>query len=157
MRIQINTSSHRVNRYSDFTLTFSLTKNGDPYVPQSFKIVFYADTWDDCCGRYTASCIDGVYNNCSVSGTTITVYFDSPSFNLGSLKCRVIDMVDDAAFGDGTLDTCTPITLPVEIVAGAGDTDCVVLDYAEVYFGDDHDMVIEGTSPSYGNNNNLDI
>lgn len=157
MRIQINTSSHRVNRYSDFTLTFSLTKNGDPYVPQSFIMVFYVDTWDDCCGRYTASCIDGVYNNCSVSGTTITVYFDAPTFNLGALKCRVIDMVDDSAFGDGTLDTCTPITLPVEIVAGAGDTDCVVLDYAEVYFGDDHDMVIEGTSPSYGNNNNLDI
>jgi hypothetical protein len=66
-------------------------------------------------------------------------------------------MVDDSAFGDGTLDTCTPITLPVEIVAGAGDTDCVALDYAEVYFGDDHDMVIEGASPSYGNNNNLDI
>lgn len=82
MRIQINTSSHRVNRYSDFTLTFSLTKNGDPYVPQSFIMVFYVDTWDDCCGRYTASCIDGVYNNCSVSGTTITVYFDSPTFNL---------------------------------------------------------------------------
>ena len=121
MRIQINTSSHRVNRYSDFTLTFSLTKNGEPYVPQSFKIVFYADTWDDCCGRYTASCIDGVYNNCSVSGTTITVYFDSPSFNLGALKCRVIDMVDDSAFGDGTLDTSDALLIMRTVMGLQGE------------------------------------
>ena len=77
---------------------------------------------------------------------------------MGTLKCRVVDMVTDADFTDGTLDTCTPITLPVEIVAGAGNTDAVVLGYGAVYFGDDHDLVFEGASaPQFGNDNNLEI
>ena len=84
--------------------------------------------------------------------------FDHPGFNLGQLKCRVLDMVDNDNFTDGTLDTCTPITLPVEIVAGAGNTDSVVLGYGAVYFGDNHDLVFEGASaPQFGDNNNLEI
>ena len=98
MSIEINTSSHRINRYSDFRLTLSLTKNGDAYVPTSFMMVFYVDDWTDCTGRYTASCLNGEYNNCSVSGTAITVYFNAPGFNLGQLKCRVLDIVEDADF-----------------------------------------------------------
>jgi hypothetical protein len=48
--------------------------------------------------------------------------------------------------------------LPVEIVAGAGDTDNVVLDYSDVYFGDNHDLVLEGAAaPAFGDNNNLEI
>lgn len=158
MSIEINTSSHRINRYSDFRLTLSLTKNGDAYVPTSFMMVFYVDDWTDCVVRYTASCLNGEYNNCSVSGTAITVYFNAPGFNLGQLKCRVVDIVEDADFSDGTLDTCTPISLPVEIVAGAGNTDNIVLNYGNAYFGDNHDLVLEGASaPAFGDNNNLEI
>lgn len=157
MNIEINTSSHRINRYSDFKLTMSLTKDGEAYVPAAFLMVFYVDTWEDCESRYSASLIGGEYTNCEVNGDAITVYFDSPKFNLGQLKCRVLDMVDNANFADGTLDTCTPITLPVEIVAGAGDTDNVVLGYGAVYFGDNHDVVFEGASLSFGDNNDLEI
>lgn len=158
MSIQINTIGRRVNRYSDFKLTLSLTKNGETYVPAAFVMVFYVDSWDDCAGRFTASFIDGVLTNCDVSGTSITIIFNAPKFNIGILKCRVLDIVVDDDFSDGTLDTCTPITLPVEIVAGAGDTDNVVLDYGEAYFGDNHDLVLEGAaSPSFGDNNNLEI
>lgn len=159
MGIQINTNSsgRRVNRNSDFKLTFSLLKDGVVYVPASFVMVFYADTWDDCMGRYTASLIDGVYTSCAVEGDMITIFFNSPRFNLGQLKCRVYDIVEDIEFSDGTLDTCTPIFLPVEIVAGAGDTDNVVLDYGEAYFGDDHNLVLEGDTGSFGDNNNLEI
>lgn len=158
MSIEINTSSHRINRYSDFKITMSLIKNGDAYVPTSFMMVFYVDDWTDCAGRYTASCLNGEYNNCSVSGTSITVYFNAPGFNLGQLKCRVLDIVEDADFSDGTLDTCTPISLPVEIVAGAGNTDNIVLNYGNAYFGDNHDLVLEGASaPAFGDNNNLEI
>lgn len=162
MSITINTSdrglSYKVNRYSDFSLEMSLTKNGDTYEPQSFMLVFYVDTWDDCCGRYTASRINGECTNCSVQGAVIRVFFNSPGFNLGQLKCRVVDMVDDANFADGSLDTCTPMTLPVEIVAGPGDTDSIVLGYGAAYFGDNHDLVLEGASaPSFGDNNDLEI
>ena len=158
MNIQINTSSRQVNRYSDFRLTISLTKNGETYVPAAFMMVFYVDSWDDCASRYVASRIDGVNTNCEISGSYIIVNFDHPGFNLGQLKCRVLDMVENAAFSDGTLDTCTPITLPVEIVAGAGNTDNVVLGYGDAYFGDNHDLVLEGAaSPSFGNDNNLEI
>jgi hypothetical protein len=46
----------------------------------------------------------------------------------------------------------------VEIVAGAGDTDNIVLGYGAVYFGDNHDLVFEGASaPQFGNDNNLEI
>ena len=158
MSITINTSEHRVNRYSDFKLTMSLTKNGEAYTPQQFMMVFYVDSWDDCAGRYTASRIGGELTNCDITGNTITVFFDSPGFNLGQLKCRMLDMVENDNFTDGTLDTCTPITLPVEIVAGAGDTDNIVLGYGAVYFGDNHDLVFEGASaPQFGNDNNLEI
>lgn len=157
MSIEINTTGRRVNRHSDFKLTMGLTKNGEAYVPQSFMMVFYADSWDDCCARYTASRINGELNNCEVNGNTITIFFDHPGFNLGTLKCRVLDMVSDADFSDGTLDTCTPITLPVEIVAGAGNTDNIVLGYGAVYFGDNHDLVFEGGSASFGENNDLEI
>ena len=157
MSIQIVTTDMQVNRYSDFKLTMSLTKNGESYIPASFMIVFYVDSWDDCEGRYVASHINGEYNNCVVSGTTIHVYFDSPGFNLGQLKCRVLDMVENDNFTDGTLDTCTPITLPVEIVAGPGNTDNVVLGFGRVFF-DEHDLVLEGAAaPSFGNENNLEI
>lgn len=157
MSIQIQTTKRSVNRYSDFRLTMSLTKNGEAYAPTAFMMVFYVDNWDDCAGHYTASCIDGVLTHCEISGTSITVFFDSPHFNLGQLKCRVLDMVDDASFSDGTLDTCTPITLPVDIVAGAGDTDSVELGYSDVYFGDNNDLVFEGAGVSFGDDNNLEI
>lgn len=158
MSITINTTGNRVNRYSDFKLTMSLTKNGEAYTPTSFLMVFYVDNWDDCAGHYTASCIGGEFNNCAINGNNITVFFNAPGFNLGQLKCRVLDKVDDSSFSDGTLDTCTPITLPVEIVAGAGETDNVVLDYGNAYFGNNHDLVLEGAaSPSFGDNNNLII
>lgn len=158
MNITINTTGRTVNRYSDFKLKMSLTKNGETYIPASFKVVFYVDNWDDCSGHYTASCIDGVFTNCEISGTAIGIFFNSPGFNLGQLKCRFLDMVDDADFSDGSLDTCTPITLPVEIVAGAGDTDSIVLGYGEAYFGNNHDLVLEGpASPAFGPNNNLTI
>lgn len=158
MSIEINTTGRRVNRYSDFKLTISLTKNGGAYTPAAFMMVFYVDDWSDCAGRYTASCINGVYNSCEVSGNTITIFFNAPGFNLGLLKCRVLDKVDDASFSDGTLDTCTPITLPVEIVAGAGDTDSIVLDYGDAFFGNNHDLVLAGAaSPAFGNDNNLII
>lgn len=153
-----NMSSYSVNRYSDFTLEFSLTKNGEAYEPQAFRIVFYVEDWSDCTSRYTASYIDGVATNCSVHGAVIRVYFNAPGFALGQLKCRFLDMADDANFADGTLDTCTPIAMPVEIVAGAGDTDTIVLGYGAAYFGDNHDLVLEGPSaPSFGDNNNLEI
>lgn len=159
MDVQINnTTGYKVNRYSDFSLEMSLTKDGEAYAPSAFIITFYADSWCDCAGRYTASYIGGVCTNCEVEDTTIRVFFNSPGFNLGQLKCRVIDIVDDDSFSDGTLDTCTPITLPVEIVAGAGNTDSVVLGYGSVYFGDNHDLVFEGASaPSFGNNNDIVI
>ena len=157
MSIEINTSNHRVNRYSDFRLQLSLTKDGEAYVPAAFTMVFYVDNWDDCSSHYTASFINGVSSNCEISGTTISIFFNSPGFNLGQLKCRVLDMVDDADFSDGTLDTCTPITLPVEIVAGPGNTDNVVLGYGAVYFGDNHNVVFEGASVSFGDNNDIEI
>jgi hypothetical protein len=158
MSIEIITPRHSVNRYSDFQLQLQLLKDGEPYVPTSFKMVFYADSLDDCTSRYTVSRINGMNSNCFVSGNTISVFFNAPGFNLGQLKCRVLDIVENDDFSDGTLDTCTPITLPVEIVAGAGDTDSVVLDYGTAYFGDNHDLVIEGASaPSFGDNNNLEI
>lgn len=157
MSVQINTSDRTVNRYSDFRLTMSLAKNGESYVPASFMMVFYVDSWDDCAGHYVASRIGGELNNCEINDSTITIFFDHPGFNLGQLKCRVLDMVDDTDFTDGTLDTCTPITLPVEIVAGAGNTDNVVLGYGAVYFGNEHDVVFEGASVSFGDDNNLEI
>lgn len=157
MSVQINTSDRTVNRYSDFRLSMSLVKNGESYVPASFMMVFYADSWDDCAGHYVASRIGGELTNCEINGSIITIFFDHPGFNLGQLKCRVLDMVDDTDFTDGTLDTCTPITLPVEIVAGAGNTDNVVLGYGAVYFGIDHDVVFEGASVSFGDDNNLEI
>jgi hypothetical protein len=157
MSIQITTSSRKVNRYSDFTLVMSLTKNGASYIPPAFILVFYVDSWDDCCHRYVASCLDGVYTNCKVDKGTISVFFDGPEFNVGQLKCRVLDIVDNADYSDGTLDTCTPITLPVEIVAGAGDTDTIVLGYGTTYFGDNHDLVFEGVGVSIGDDNNLII
>lgn len=158
MSIEINTSTHRINRYSDFRLDFSLTKDGAAYVPTEFVIVFYVDSWDDCEGRYAAFCKNGVFTNCAVNGDTISVFFNAPGFSLGQLKCRVLDIVADSDFSDGTLDTCTPISLPVEIVAGAGDTDTVVLGYGAVYFGDNHDLVFEGAAaPSFGNNNDIVI
>jgi len=157
MSIQIQTNKRSVNRYSDFKLTMSLAKNGEAYVPTAFMMVFYVDNWDDCAGHYTASCIDGVLTHCEISGTSITVFFDSPRFNLGQLKCRVLDMVEDDSFDDGTLDTCTPIALPVDIVAGAGNTDTVELGYSDVYFGDDNDLMFEGSGVSFGDDNNLEI
>lgn len=150
--------TYRVNRYSDFQLEFSLMKDDEAYVPTAFKAVFYVEDWNDCCSRYTASCIDGVCTNCSVHGTVIRVFFNAPGFNLGQLKCRFVDMADDPNFSDGTLDTCTPMTMPVEIVAGPGDTDTIILGYGESYFGDDHDLVLEGaSSPSFGDDNSLEI
>ena len=157
MSVQINTADRSVNRYSDFRLSMSLVKNGESYVPASFMMVFYADSWDDCAGHYVASRIGGELTNCEINGSIITIFFDHPGFNLGQLKCRVLDMVDDTDFIDGTLDTCTPITLPVEIVAGAGNTDNVVLGYGAVYFGNEHDVVFEGASVSFGDDNNLEI
>jgi hypothetical protein len=155
MGIQIHTSNHSVNRFSDFRLDFSLTKGGVAYVPTAFVMAFYVDQWD-CDEHYIAKCVDGEYTNCAVNGSTISVFFNSPGFSLGMLKCRVLDAVDDSDFSDGTLDTCTPIDLPVEIVAGAGDTDAVVLDYGTAYFGDDHDLILEGpASPSFGKDNDL--
>ena len=156
MSITINTSSHQVNRHSDFQLTMSLQKEGAAYMPAQFLIVFYADNWDDCESRYTASYIGGVCTNCAVDGYTINVFFNAPGFNLGQLKCRLLDIVENADFSDGTLDTCTPITLPVEIVAGAGESS-VVLGYGATYFGDNHDLVFEGASSSFGENNDLVI
>jgi hypothetical protein len=44
MSIQITTSSRKVNRYSDFTLVMSLTKNGASYIPPAFILVFYVDS-----------------------------------------------------------------------------------------------------------------
>lgn len=158
MSIQINTSAQRVNRYSDFSLEFSLTKDGVAYTPASFIMVFYVDEWDDCSSRYVASQIDRNPINCYVRGGNIVVYFDSPNFNIGQLKCRFVDMVSNSNFSDGTLDTCTPIFLPVEIVAGAGDTNSVVLGYGSAYFGENHDLVLEGpASPSFGTDNDLTI
>lgn len=157
MSIEINTSSHQVNRYSDFRLQLSLIKDGEAYAPASFLMVFYVDNWDDCTSHYQASCINGVCSNCEISGTAITIFFNSPGFNLGQLKCRVVDMVVDTDFSDGTLDTCTPITLPVEIVAGPGNTDNVVLGYGAVYFGDNHNVVFEGASVQFGDNNDIEI
>ena len=157
MSIQIQTNKRSVNRYSDFKLVMSLAKNGEAYAPTAFIMVFYVDSWDDCTGHYTASCIGGVLTHCEISGTSITVFFDSPRFNLGQLKCRVLDMVEDASFDDGTLDTCTPIALPVDIVAGAGNTDTVELGYSDVYFGDDNDLMFEGSGVSFGDDNNLEI
>lgn len=160
MSITINSSApaFTVNRYSDFKLVLSVLKDGEAYVPESFMMVFYVDTWDDCAGRYTASRIDGVCTHCEVDNTTISIFFDAPGFNLGTLKCRLVDMVENANYDDGTLDTCTPITLPVEIVAGAGNTDTIVLGYGEAYFGDNHDLVFDGPStPSFGTDNNLEL
>lgn len=158
MSITINTPGFSVNRYSDFKLVMSLLKDGEAYVPESFMMVFYVETWDDCAGRYTASRINGVCTNCSADSTTISVYFNSPAFCLGQLKCRFLDMAENENFADGTLDTCTPFTLPVHIVTGAGDTDSVVLGYGEAYFGYNHDLVFDGPStPSFGTDNNLEL
>lgn len=160
MSIQINSSiiNYRVNRYSDFQLQFSLLKDGVAYVPTQFIMAFYIDEWSGCEDAYVASLIGGVYTNCSVSGNIISVYFNSPGFELGQLKCRVVDMVDNASFTDGTLDTCVPTSFDVFIVASAGDTDNVVLGYGEAYYGDDHDLVFIGAmTPSYGGNNSLII
>lgn len=163
MSIEINTQDYRVNRYSDFELVMSLLKDGTAYVPTQFVAVFYADNWNDCCGRYTASLINGKCTNCAVSGNSIRVFIDSPRFNLGQLKCKFLDMVDAESFSDGTLDVCTPFDLPVEIVAGAGNTGIVVLGGCVAYFGENHDLVIESTSstvsssPSFGDNNDLSI
>lgn len=161
MDIQINIPrdlTYRVNRYSDFQLEMSFTKNGETYEPQSFIMVFYVENWDDCGSRFTASYINGECTNCSVHGAVIRVFFNSPGFNLGQLKCRVMDMAANDNFADGSLDTCTPITLPVEIIVGPGDTDSIVLGYGAAYFGDDHDLVLEGASaPSYGDNHDLEI
>lgn len=158
MNIQINTPGFSVNRYSDFKLVMSLLKDEVAYIPDSFMAVFYVDNWNDCEGRYMASRINGVCTNCSADNTTISVYFNSPGFSLGRLKCRFIDMADNEDFADGTLDTCTPITLPVDIVAGAGDTDSVILGYGEAYFGENHDLVFDGPStPSFGEDNNLEL
>lgn len=161
MSIEINTNrdtAFKVNRYSDFSLEFSLMKDGEAYTPEAFKVVFYVDDWADCTSRYVASYIGGEAVNCNVHGAVIRVFFNAPGFNLGRLKCRFMDMSDDTNFADGTLDTCTPMTMPVEIVAGAGDTDTIVLGYGDTYYGDDHDLVLEGgSSPSYGNDNDLEI
>ena len=104
MSITINTTGRTVNRYSDFRLTMSLNKNGEAYVPTSFLMVFYVDSWDDCDGHYMASCINGELTHCEIDGVTITIFFNSPGFNLGTLKCRVLDKVDDSDFADGTLE-----------------------------------------------------
>lgn len=157
MSIEIITPGFRVNRHSDFKLTMSLLKDGEAYVPASFMVAFYVEDWD-CDSSYIASRINGVCTNCAADSTTISVFFDHPEFNLGQLNCRFIDMAENANFADGTLDTCTPITLPVEIVVGAGDTDTVVLGYGEAYFGNNHDLVFDGPStPSFGDDNNLEL
>jgi len=137
MDIQTNTAGRKVNRYSDFSVSMSFTKDGVEYMPDSFILVFYVDNLDDCSSRYVASYINGEAVNCKVptSGSAITVFFNQPGFNIGLLKCRVFDIVDDSDFSDGTLDTCTPITLPVEIVAGAGDTDSMELGDFEINTG----------------------
>jgi len=115
----ISTAAQDVNRYSDFTMGLTLLKNGTAYVPENFVIGFYVD---DSCKAYVASRIAGVYNNCTVDGTTINIYFDKPRFPLGQLKCRFFEKTENANFADGYMDTCVPITaLPVNIVAGAGD------------------------------------
>lgn len=117
----ISTSVQHVNRYSDFQMGLTLLKDGSAYVPDNFVIGFFVD---DSCKAYVASLIDGVYNNCTVDGTTITVYFDKPRFPLGQLRCRLFEKTENANFSDGYMDTCVPITaLPVNIVAGAGDGD----------------------------------
>ena len=133
MDLTINTNRQSVNRHSDFTLRMSLLKDGEPYTPTSFIMAFYVDEWD-CETVYTASLIGGEFINCSISGDVISVYFDHPHFPLGTLKCRVVDKVRDINFKDGTFDTVTPITLPVEIVTGGG-TDSV----------DVGDVAIEGS------------
>ena len=133
MDLTINTNRQSVNRHSDFALRMSLLKDGEPYTPTSFVMAFYVDEWD-CETVYTASLIGGEFINCSISGDVISVYFDHPHFPLGTLKCRVVDKVRDINFKDGTFDTVTPITLPVEIVTGGG-TDSV----------DVGDVTIEGS------------
>jgi len=133
MDLTINTNRQSVNRHSDFALRMSLLKDGEPYTPTSFVMAFYVDEWD-CETVYTASLIGGEFINCSISGDVISVYFDHPHFPLGTLKCRVVDKVRDINFKDGTFDTVTPITLPVEIVTGGG-TDSV----------DVGDVAIEGS------------
>lgn len=158
MDILTNTSHFSVNRYSDFQLEFELVKDGAPYIPDGFVMVFYTEEWDDCEGHYMASFIGGECVNCSVNGTTIRVFFNSPGFSLGTLKCRILDKAENLSFDDGTLDTCIPMTMPVEIVAGQGDSDTIVLGYGAAYFGDNHDLVLEGaSSPAFGNDNNLEI
>jgi len=157
MSTTITTDEFTVNRFSDFSLSLSLTKDGESYAPESFKFAFYTDKWTGCDDCYIASCIDGEYTNCSVDGTTITIYFDSPGFNLGDLKCRFVDLEENENFTDGYLGTCTPITLPIEVVVGAGDTDTIELGYSTLYFGDDNDLVIEGSNATYGDDNDLEI
>jgi len=100
-------------------------------MPASFVMAFYVDEWS-CEDAYVASRLDGQTTNCEISGSVISVYFNSPGFTCGQLKCRVIDSVDNAAFTDGTLDTCTPLTLPIEIVATAGDSEVITL-YTDGY------------------------
>lgn len=159
MDIITSISGQKVNRYSDFRLTMSFIKDDSSYMPDAFILVFYVDNWDDCAQRYVASYINDEATNCKVSTgeSSITVFFNSPGFPIGQLKCRVLDIVGDTDFSDGTLDTCTPITLPVEIVAGAGDTDSIALGYGATYFGDNHDLVFEGIGVSIGDDNNLII
>ena len=131
MSVQIITSRHTVNRLSDFQLDMVLEKDGVLYMPASFVMAFYVDEWS-CEDAYVASRLDGQTTNCEISGSIISVYFNSPGFTCGQLKCRVIDSVDNAAVTDGTLDTCTPLTLPVEIVATAGDSEVISL-YTDGY------------------------
>ena len=100
-------------------------------MPASFVMAFYVDEWS-CEDAYVASRLDGQTTNCEISGSVISVYFNSPGFTCGQLKCRVYDSVDNADFTDGTLDTCTPLTLPVEIVATAGDSEVISL-YTDGY------------------------
>jgi len=126
MSLQIITSRHTVNRHSDFQLDMTLAKDGEMYVPGSIVMAFYVDQWS-CDGAYIASIIDGVCTNCAVHGSFISVFFNAPGFECGQLKCRVVDMVDNAGFSDGTLDTVTPMSLPVNIVAGAGDKNVISL------------------------------
>lgn len=121
MSITINTQRYQVNRHSDFELSMSVLKDGEAYAPSQFVMVFYIDDWDDCETMYKASLINGEFKNCSLNGNTITVYFDSPRFDLGTLKCRFYDKVINSSFADGSFDTCTPIVLPIDIVAGAGN------------------------------------
>ena len=131
MSVQIITSRHTVNRLSDFQVDMVLEKDGVLYMPASFVMAFYVGEWS-CEDAYVASRLDGQTTNCEISGSVISVYFNSPGFPLGQLKCRVFDSVDNAAFTDGTLDTCTPLTLPIEIVATAGDSEVISL-YTDGY------------------------